>query len=612
VYVTTFYSFKGGVGRTLALVNVAVELALQGRRVLMVDFDLEAPGLCSFDISKSSCDANGIVDFVSYYMKYDATPDVRKYVAECALPGTKRGGALFVMPSGKSDDTYGRRLADIDWTDLYRSQHGYKMIEDLKAQWADAFNPDYVFIDSRTGHTEEGGICTRQLPDAVVVLFFPNEQNLVGLRKVVSDIRSAARTKQRKIPIHFVASNVPDVSDDDGILRDRLEKFQNTLEFKSFQTVYHYPSLALLNQEIFVLHRRRSRLANEYRTLLQSIIEQNPADKYGALALLRTIGGPDAETPRTSGEQEEVHSKLTRIREQHVDDPEIIAAVARVHARIGELHKAKAMLDAAVSNGLGGAAILRQRSNVNMLLGNTEAAADDLLSTLENEGTELTDVMIAFEAIKEQAPRRLLGALHSKAFRALGPEEQSFVGASLMDNPQAMEVAEALFRRLYVESPERPYARVNLSLCFVHFRRYDAVMSLLGPRERLLSGANVQLPDIFNFAMADWAAHESVPVDLFRRFLDTLKPGSEAANDANFYQCQAIASWCVGDEDQARVSLETCRAKIDSLAVPTFSAWRYMIASPSEFQEDLDAIERLLRGQAVLPTFMREPPETVY
>ena len=48
MYVITFYSFKGGVGRTLALVNVGAHLALQGKSVLLVDFDLEAPGLDSF------------------------------------------------------------------------------------------------------------------------------------------------------------------------------------------------------------------------------------------------------------------------------------------------------------------------------------------------------------------------------------------------------------------------------------------------------------------------------------------------------------------------------------------------------------------------------------
>ena len=48
----TFYSFKGGVGRTMALANVAELLYQRGLKVLMVDFDLEAPGLERFfDVS---------------------------------------------------------------------------------------------------------------------------------------------------------------------------------------------------------------------------------------------------------------------------------------------------------------------------------------------------------------------------------------------------------------------------------------------------------------------------------------------------------------------------------------------------------------------------------
>ena len=43
--VVTFYSFKGGVGRSMCVANVADILARQGLRVLMIDFDLEAPGL---------------------------------------------------------------------------------------------------------------------------------------------------------------------------------------------------------------------------------------------------------------------------------------------------------------------------------------------------------------------------------------------------------------------------------------------------------------------------------------------------------------------------------------------------------------------------------------
>ncbi len=43
--IITFYSYKGGVGRTMALANVAVLIAQWKYKVLIVDWDLEAPGL---------------------------------------------------------------------------------------------------------------------------------------------------------------------------------------------------------------------------------------------------------------------------------------------------------------------------------------------------------------------------------------------------------------------------------------------------------------------------------------------------------------------------------------------------------------------------------------
>lgn len=46
--IVTFYSYKGGTGRTMALANTAWILAANGFRVLTVDWDLEAPGLAKF------------------------------------------------------------------------------------------------------------------------------------------------------------------------------------------------------------------------------------------------------------------------------------------------------------------------------------------------------------------------------------------------------------------------------------------------------------------------------------------------------------------------------------------------------------------------------------
>ena len=62
------------------------------------------------------------------------------------------------MPAGKRDDTYASRLNLLDWQRLYAEGDGYLLFEELRAQWQQHLAPDYVLIDSRTGHTDVGGI----------------------------------------------------------------------------------------------------------------------------------------------------------------------------------------------------------------------------------------------------------------------------------------------------------------------------------------------------------------------------------------------------------------------------------------------------------------------
>ncbi len=69
--VVTFYSYKGGTGRTMALANVAWILAASGRRVLVVDWDLESPGLHRFFLpflDESTVSATpGVIDMINDY-----------------------------------------------------------------------------------------------------------------------------------------------------------------------------------------------------------------------------------------------------------------------------------------------------------------------------------------------------------------------------------------------------------------------------------------------------------------------------------------------------------------------------------------------------------------
>ena len=171
MYINTFYSFKGGVGRTMALANVAVHLARRGRRVLLVDFDLEAPGLDIFPALRPEEALRGLVDYVAEYLETDQAPDVRDFVGKSPAFDN-----MLVMPSGAMARGFAASFGQFDWGALYTEREGYLFFEDLKAQWREAFSPDYVLIDSRTGFTDTSGICTRQLPEAVTVLFSPTNK----------------------------------------------------------------------------------------------------------------------------------------------------------------------------------------------------------------------------------------------------------------------------------------------------------------------------------------------------------------------------------------------------------------------------------------------------
>lgn len=70
--IITFYSYKGGTGRSMALANVAWILASNGYRVLVVDWDLEAPGLhryfAPFMIDPDLTESEGVIDIVNDYV----------------------------------------------------------------------------------------------------------------------------------------------------------------------------------------------------------------------------------------------------------------------------------------------------------------------------------------------------------------------------------------------------------------------------------------------------------------------------------------------------------------------------------------------------------------
>lgn len=191
--VVTFYSYKGGVGRSFAVANVAVILAQWGFRVLAVDWDIEAPGLHHFFSELAPTLALGTLDFLDDCIRGKAQ-SWQAYAS--ALNLTDTNGTLFLMPAAAGGGAdYADRVQSLDWDELYQKYDFGARLERLRSEWTDAF--DIILVDSRTGLTDFTGVTTVQLPDVLAFLFTANNQSLTGC----CDIARRAMDARKRLPI---------------------------------------------------------------------------------------------------------------------------------------------------------------------------------------------------------------------------------------------------------------------------------------------------------------------------------------------------------------------------------------------------------------------------
>ncbi|MFD0202459.1 MULTISPECIES: KGGVGR-motif variant AAA ATPase [Saccharothrix] len=194
--VITFYSYKGGVGRSFTLANVAVLLARWGFRVLAIDWDLEAPGLHHyFEPVLPTEPEGGVIDLAHDFLAGAEGP--RQHAVRLNV----EGNTLALLAAGRNDDSYVERMQSINWEDLYRRGFG-AFLERCREQWTEDY--DFVLVDSRTGLSDIASICTAQLPDRLAVLITANEQNLKDIVNVVRRADSARDRLPYDRPRHLV------------------------------------------------------------------------------------------------------------------------------------------------------------------------------------------------------------------------------------------------------------------------------------------------------------------------------------------------------------------------------------------------------------------------
>jgi MinD-like ATPase involved in chromosome partitioning or flagellar assembly len=225
--IVTFYSYKGGTGRTMALANVGWILASTGLKVLVIDWDLDSPGLHRyfhpFVDSKLMAATPGVIELINDYAwaatvhEDNRAADWHRQYAKI-LPhaislnwnGFPDQGTLDYVSAGRKNRDYTSSLTSIDWDNFYDRLGGGQFIdalrEDMKVHY------DYTLIDSRTGLSDIADICTVHLPDILVDCFTLNYQSIEGAADVAK--RVDERYHYRNIRVMPVPMRVDEAEKD--------------------------------------------------------------------------------------------------------------------------------------------------------------------------------------------------------------------------------------------------------------------------------------------------------------------------------------------------------------------------------------------------------------
>ena len=245
--ILSFYSFKGGVGRTTALASLAIQLARSGKKVAAIDLDLEAPGLSSLLPGAEGRVAEyGVIDYLLERCILGSRKDldIADYYHLVDDPRVVSGGPpITVVPAGKLDHDYLEKLSRVDYESLVRPLEPGKsspaplneLLEQLKSQR----QIDYFLLDSRAGFHDLGGLALSGISHLDIIFGLDSEQSWRGMELVVRFLgQDRIWADQRQLLCAFVFALAPSAG---SAFRD--EAFPRFLDkaYDLFVDCFYYP-----------------------------------------------------------------------------------------------------------------------------------------------------------------------------------------------------------------------------------------------------------------------------------------------------------------------------------------------------------------------------------
>jgi len=294
--IVTFYSFKGGVGRSMALLNTAWLLAQARRRVLMIDFDLEAPGL-TWLVRRTQGDeiaadnSKGMIDLLHEYVTSPETwafhpdrsePDLNSFLTEVPSGLRQEGGSLHLMTTAGKLDTYGENLAAVAMKSRAFRKVRKAFAMRFREVLIDCERFDYIFVDARTGMSDESYIACKFLCDYLIVFSGLNQQNIEGTGLFLKKVGEWRSRQEGPAKVALIASPVCEYEDDVKNRRvaeatERLTELTG-IELQFTDALPYHPRLSLY-EELVALQWPESGLGRAYLRLYE-LIRSLASDRF--------------------------------------------------------------------------------------------------------------------------------------------------------------------------------------------------------------------------------------------------------------------------------------------------------------------------------------------
>ena len=248
--VVSIHSYRGGTGKSNFTANLATTVALQGKRVGIVDTDLPSPGIHNlFGLEPEQTQKT-----LNNYLWGEITIEDAAYDVSANV-GVNENGKLYLVPSSFQVDDIARILKD-----------GYhvKLMNDGFRRLVKALQLDYLFIDTHPGLSKETFLSIA-ISHLTLLILRPDKQDYQGTA-VVIDVARQLKVRKMLLAINKVHSQL-----NRDALKQKVEETYGETVAGVFPLSEEMVRLA--SEGVFGVKYPEHSVSQEFRQVAQQVME---------------------------------------------------------------------------------------------------------------------------------------------------------------------------------------------------------------------------------------------------------------------------------------------------------------------------------------------------